>query len=52
MKIHAIVFYDSEQLQPLEYKIYDTDSNKYEQRFITEFVNFSRKDFLKKMNKK
>ena len=51
MKIHAIVFYDSEQLQPLEYKIYDTGSNKYEQRFITEFVNFSRKDFLKKMNK-
>ncbi len=51
MKIHAIVFYDSEQLQPLDYKIYDNGSNKYEQLFITEFVNFARKDFLKKMSK-
>lgn len=49
MKIHALVFYDTEQLEPLQYKIYDQGSSKYEQRFVSEFVNFGRKEFLKKM---
>ncbi len=49
MKIHAIVFYDSDQHQPLSHKIYDQGTSKYERRFVTEFVEFGRKDFLQKM---
>ena len=49
MKIHAIVFYDSDHHEPLCHKIYDQGSSKYERRFVTEFVEFGRKDFLKKM---
>lgn len=49
MRIHAIVFYDSDHHQPLDYRIYDQGRSKYEQRFVTEFVEFGRKDFLQKM---
>ena len=51
MKIHAIVFYDCINLEPLEHKIFPNKNNNYETRFITEFVNFARKDFLRKMEK-
>ena len=49
MKIHAIIFYDIEKLEPIEHKIYTSGMARYERKFVQEFVEFGRKDFLSKM---
>ena len=50
MNIHAIVFYNAVNLKPLNHKIYTEGVTRYERRFITEFIEFGKKEFLKKMN--
>lgn len=50
MKIYAVVFFETNEMNPLDYKIYTDGSTRYEKRFINEFVEFGRKDFLRHMN--
>ena len=50
MKIHAIVFYDSIKLIPLDHKVYTVGITKYDRQFVQEFVEFGRKEFLFKMD--
>lgn len=49
MKVHALVFFDPQKLQPLDHKIYTQSGSKYETRFIKEFVEFGRKEFIQRL---
>ncbi len=50
MKIHALVFYDSIKLIPLDHRVYTVGITKYDRQFVREFVEFGRKEFLFKMD--
>jgi len=50
MRIHALVFYDRKVMEPLDHKIYTEATNRTEKKFIQEFVDFGKKDFLKHMD--
>ncbi len=50
MKIHAVVFFDAMVMEPLDHKIYTEGATRYERRFVNEFVEFGRKEFIQHMD--
>lgn len=49
MKTYAIVLFDAEKLEPIEHRVYLENVNRFEKKFIQEFIEFGRKEFIRKL---
>ena len=49
MNIYAVVFYDVDNLEPLDHVVFVKTKTKYERKFIDEFINFGKKELIKKI---
>ena len=47
--IYVILFFDTDKLEPLDYKIYKSGTNFVERKLLSEFVEFGKKEFLQKL---
>ena len=49
MNIYAVVFYNVDNFEPLDHVVFVKTKTKYERKIIEEFVNFGKKELIKKI---
>ena len=49
MRIYALVFFNPDNLEPIKHTTYIESKNSLESKFISEFVDFGRKELIRQL---